>query len=344
MSTPRSENTRHTEKTQHLGGEGRSHLPRQGERAMVPDAEFKSYYGRPVIKPPVWKLPDVPAYFYLGGMAGVSSMIGELASFTDRPHLRRVGRLAASGGALASVGFLIHDLGRPARFLNMLRVIKPTSPLSIGSWIIAPFSALATATAASEVTGILPGLARLSGAVSGVLGPAMATYTAVLVADTAVPAWHEGYRELPFVFAGSALASGSAVALLATPPEEAAPARTLAAAGAGLEVAASTYMSKSIGLPGQAYERGRAGKLMRVAKVLSAAGGVLAPFARRSRLLSVLSGVSLTAGSLVTRFGVFEAGMASARDPAYTVIPQRQRLKERAANFEEHVAGNGQVR
>lgn len=318
------------------GGEGRRKLPKRDEQAVVPDAEFSSYYGRPVIKPPVWKVPDVPAYLYLGGMAGVSSMIGELASLTGRPRLRQIGRIAGSGGALASVGFLIHDLGRPERFLNMLRVFKPTSPLSVGSWIIAPFSALTTATAVSEVTGILPGLARLSGAVAALLGPPMTTYTAVLLADTAVPAWHDARRQLPFLFAGGALAGGSAVTLLGTSPDEAGPARTLAAAGAGLDTVAVTYMTKRIGLSGQAYERGKAGKLMRIAKALTIAGGSLVPFARRSRLLSVLSGLSLTAGAVTTRFGVFEAGMASARDPAYTVVPQRERLNQRAA-------GNGQV-
>ena len=120
---------------------------------MVPEAEFTSYYGRPVIKSPTWKVPDVPLYLYLGGAAGVSATLAALADVTGRPALRRLGRLAALGGALVSVGALIHDLGRPNRFLNMLRVIKPTSPLSVGSWILAPFGALSGLAAASEITG-----------------------------------------------------------------------------------------------------------------------------------------------------------------------------------------------
>jgi hypothetical protein len=100
----------------------------------------------------------------------------------------------------------------------MLRVIKPTSPLSVGSWILSPFSALAAVAAGSEVTGWFPRLGRLAGAGAGVLGPAMCTYTAVLLADTATPAWHEGYRELPILFAGSALTSGAGAALVAAPP------------------------------------------------------------------------------------------------------------------------------
>ncbi|MHA6803597.1 NrfD/PsrC family molybdoenzyme membrane anchor subunit [Salinifilum ghardaiensis] len=313
------------------GGEPRRRPSRQGEQATVPDAQFTSYYGRPVIKPPVWKVPDVPAYLYLGGTAGASSLVGELAAWTGRSRLRRVGRIAASAGSLASVGALIHDLGRPERFLNMLRVFKPTSPLSVGSWILAPFSGLTAATAASEVTGLLPLLGRVSGAAGCVLAPAMLTYTAVLLADTAVPAWHEGHRELPFVFAGSALTSGAAVALVAVPVGEAGPARKLAAGGAGLEIAAETLMEKRIGLAGQAYQHGRAGKLMRIARTCTAVGGIAAAFAGRSRSLSALAGLSLTAGAVCTRFGAFEAGMASARDPQYTVAPQRERLAKRAS-------------
>ena len=91
------------------------------------------------------------------------------------------------GGAIASVGFLIHDLGRPERFLHMLRVLKVTSPLSVGSYILSPFSAAAGATAAVELLGWFPRLKRFGGAVAALFGGPMATYTAVLLANTAVP-------------------------------------------------------------------------------------------------------------------------------------------------------------
>src|SRR3954451_20652565 len=99
------------------------------------------------------------------------------------PALTRVSRLVSGGGALASVAFLVHDLGRPERFLHMLRVFKVTSPLSVGSWILAPFSGLTTATAGAHVLGRLPRLRRVSGALSAVLGAPLTTYTAVLIAD-----------------------------------------------------------------------------------------------------------------------------------------------------------------
>ncbi|GAA2794044.1 NrfD/PsrC family molybdoenzyme membrane anchor subunit [Saccharopolyspora taberi] len=288
--------------------------------------DFRSYYGKPVLKEPTWKSPDVPAYLYLGGMAGASSVMALLADRTGRPLLARNGRIAAAAGATASVGTLIHDLGRPARFLNMLRVFKPTSPLSVGSWILAPFSALAGAGAASELTGMLTPLGRLSASAAGVLAPAMTTYTAVLLADTAVPAWHGMYRELPFVFAGSAVSSAGAIGMLTTPRAESGPARRMAAAGAALELAAEQRMHGRDELVGEVYRQGRPGRILKVAKGLTWAGAAGALLAGRSRTITAASGLCLTAAAALTRYGIFHAGKESARDPRYTVVPQRERV------------------
>lgn len=301
----------------------------RAEREMVPPAEFRSYYGQPVIKPPTWKSPDVPLYFFLGGTGGASSVIGVLGELTGRRRLARGGYVAAGIAATGGVVALIHDLGRPERFLNMLRVVKPTSPLSVGSWTLAAYGTLAGAAAASTIAGLLPGPALLAKGGAAVLGPIMMTYPGVLVADTAVPIWHDGYRELPFVFAGSSLASGAGVGLLAASSEEAGPARVMAAAGTGLELAAERRMTNRLGFVAEPYHEGRPGRWMRAGQVLSTAGTVGALLARRSRLGSALSGVALMAGALCTRFGVFEAGLASAKDPKYTVVPQRRRVDER---------------
>lgn len=286
---------------------------------------MSSYYGLPVLKEPVWKVPDVPAYLYLGGMAGASSTMALLADLTGRRHLARAGRVAAAVGATASVGALVHDLGRPMRFLHMLRVFKPTSPLSVGSWILAPFSGLAGAAAASELTGLLPVPGKAAGVLAGLLAPAMTTYTAVLLADTAVPGWHEAYRELPFVFAGSAVASAGAVGLVAA-PAQARPARRMAVAGSALELAASRRMEARLGLAAEAYRTGRAGAVLRVARMATAAGAGLALAAGRSRAAGVAAGACLTLGAIATRYGVFEAGRETARDPRYVVEPQRERV------------------
>lgn len=306
----------------------------RGEALMVPEAEFDSYYGRPIIKAPVWKVPDVPGYLYLGGMAGVSASLAALGDLTGRPALRRVGRLASAGGASLSVVALVHDLGRPMRFLNMLRMVKVTSPLSVGTWILSPFGTLAAAAAASELTGIAPGLGRAAGLGAGALGPALTTYTAVLFSDTAVPAWHEAYRELPFVFAGSAMASGGGVGLLAG--GDTGPARRVAVAGAALELGATAVLERRIGFVGEAYTTGRAGTILRAARAATVAGGAGAVVSgmlrgRRGRLLGYASGLLLNAASAALRFGVFEAGMATARDPEYTVRPQRERMAAREA-------------
>jgi formate-dependent nitrite reductase membrane component NrfD len=309
---------------------------------MVPEVEFTSYYGRPILKSPTWKVPDVPAYLYLGGVAGVSASVAALADATGRPALRRVGRVAAFAGSGLSVVALIHDLGRPTRFLNMLRVLKPTSPLSVGSWILAPFGTLAGAAAASELTGIAPALGSLAGAGAGVLGPALTTYTAVLLADTAVPGWHEAYRELPFVFAGSAMASGGGVGLLAG--RDAGPARRVAIAGVALELGALAVLERRIGFAASAYTSGRAGSVLKAARAttLTGAAAVVAgglARGRGSRVLSVFGGLLLNAAAAATRYGVFEAGMVTARDPAYTVVPQRERLhRERLGDQPESTA------
>jgi hypothetical protein len=292
-------------------------------------APFESYYGRPVIKPPVWKQPDVPVYLFVGGVAGVSAVLAEGAALSGRPGLERWARLAAAGGSAVGTVALVHDLGRPARFLNMLRVLKPTSPLSIGSWILAPFGGLSAAAAASNVTGRLPFLGRAAGWGAAALGPPLATYTAVLLCDTAVPAWHEAYREMPFWFAGSGAAAAGGLGIAAAPLSDAAPARRLAVAGAAVDVAAERLVRRRLGMLAEPYEQGRPGRLLRIARGLTLAGAGAALLGRRSRALSVAGGAALAAGSLLTRFGVFQAGVASAKDPKYTVVPQRERVERR---------------
>ncbi|MFE0024440.1 NrfD/PsrC family molybdoenzyme membrane anchor subunit [Amycolatopsis sp. NPDC059021] len=298
----------------------------RAERSMVDSAEFTSYYGRPILKEPAWKQPDVPLYLFLGGTAGSSASIAVLAELTGRPRLAKVAKLAAAGGATASVVALIHDLGKPARFLHMLRVLKPTSPLSAGSWILAPFSGLAAISAGSAVTGVLPRIGRLAGAAAGLLGPAMCTYTAVLLADTATPSWHEARRELPILFAGSALTSGAGVALVAVPSRETGPVVRAALAGAAAELAAAHRMETGLGVVSEPYRTGRAGKLLKAARGLTVAAAGLSLAARRSRFAAMASGAAYLAAGLCTRFGVYQAGVESAKDPKYVVVPQRARL------------------
>ncbi|MBW3651890.1 MAG: polysulfide reductase NrfD [Actinobacteria bacterium] len=293
---------------------------------MVPQAEFRSYYGRPVIKKPVWKW-DIPAYFLTGGLMAGSSLLAAGADLTGNRRLRRTSRFAAAANLAASTWFLVHDLGRPERFSNMLRVVRPTSPMNMGSWLLAAYGPPAALAAASEVTGVWPRMGRGTGLAAAALAPMVASYTAVLTSDTAVPSWHDAYPHLPFVFVGSAGAAAGGLAMVLVPPAQASPARRLAVLGAGLEVAADEHMGRSMGLTGEPYRQGAAGRLHRWARALTAGGAVMAAtLARRSRLAAAASGLALVAGSACTRFSVFHAGVASAEDPSYTVVPQRERV------------------
>ena len=192
---------------------------RDGERVMVPPATFTSYYGRPIVKAAPWE-DDIPAYLFLGGLAAGSSLLAAGADLRESPG-------AAPGGAhrralrssAAGLVALIHDLGRPRRFLNMMRTAKPTSPMSVGTWILAGFGPMAGAGGRRRDRGdccrfrvpiagrLLEAGARPAGLLAAALAPALASYTGVLLADTATPAWHAAQRELPFVFVGSAAAA-----------------------------------------------------------------------------------------------------------------------------------------
>ena len=298
---------------------------------MVPEPEFQSYYGRQIIKTPTWKTPDVPLYLFLGGLSGGSALLAEGAAFTGNRTLERLTRAVAAGGAGVGTVFLVHDLGRPERFLNMLRVFKVTSPLSVGSFILAPFASFSSAAFASQVTGRLPVLGRLAGLGAAAFGPPLAGYTAALFANTAVPIWHEGRRELPFVFIGSGSAAAGGLAMVLTSVEVSAPAYRMALAGAALELTAAQTMETRLGMLAEPYHQGKSGRLMKAARALTLAGVGVSLVGRRSRVLRALAGAAYLAGSATTRFAVFEAGLASARDPKYTVVPQRERLVARRA-------------
>jgi DMSO reductase anchor subunit len=323
----------------HTGRRGRGRG--RGEQPMVPPAEFTSYYGKPVINSPVWEAPDIAGYLFLGGLAGASSLMAAGADLTGRGALSRAAKTAAAAAGGLSVLALVHDLGRPARFLNMMRVLKVSSPMSVGSWLLAGYVPAAGVAALTSLTRRLPWLGAAATAGSALLGPAITSYTATLISDTAVPAWHDGYREMPFVFAGSGASAAGGIGLLAAPVAENTPARNLAVLGSALELAAAKRMEKRIGMVAEPYHQGKGGRYMKLGQVLAAAGVTGAVFGRRSRLVSALAGASLLASSAVTRWGIFHAGMASAGDPKYTVVPQRERLRRRAEATTSGADGGG---
>lgn len=308
-------------------GNGRS----RENRVARGEPTFTSYYGQPILNQIVWEPRDIATYLFTGGLAGASSTLAAGAHLTGRSRLARPLKLGALSALGVSFYGLIHDLGRPERFLNMLRTFKLSSPMSVGTWILTTYGPLAGIAAASDVTGRAPRAGRATTLGAGVVGPAVAAYTAALISNTAVPVWHDAHRELPYVFVASAASAAAGLALVTTPIAEAAPARKLAFAGVAAELAASRAMERRVGdLVSEPLRHGRSGKLITASKVLGAAGALLGVLkGRDSRPAAAAGGAALLAASACTRFGIFEAGRVSAADPKYTVIPQRERQPAR---------------
>src|SRR5215213_6356661 len=301
----------------------------RGEVRMAPEGEVRSYYGRAVLKEPVWSW-EIPWYFFAGGLAGASSNLALVARLTGNEKLASRARVAALGGAAVSPVLLIMDLGKPERFYNMLRVFKPTSPMSVGTWVLSAFGSTTGIAAAHDLLGLFPRLGRFAEAASALLGLPLATYTAVLIADTSVPVWHEARRELPLLFAASSAASAGA-AVIFVPTEDAGPARRLLIGGSALEIVVSEAMKRRLGGLAEAYEQEEAGRYEKLSTALTASGATLtAVLGRRRRWAAVLGGALALGGAAAKRWSVFKAGFQSARDPKYTVQSQRERLEGRS--------------
>lgn len=328
-------------------GARRSWLNREGggqrEAPAVPDAEFSSYYGQNIVKPVPWD-HKISTYLFAGGIAGASGIIQAGAAATGNEVLRRNSRLAAMATVGISGVALVADLGRPERFLNMLRTVKLTSPMSVGTWILSGYSACAGATTAVEVLALLPArgpLRALSRVVApltvpatigqALLGAPLAAYTSVLLSDTAHPVWHESRQQLPFVFVGSAALASGGVQMVLSPTEHAGPARRLALLGVGTELIAMHQLEEHLARLriDEPITSGKGAGKLTAAKALTIAGGAGTLLAGRSRAAAVASGVALAAASALTRAGIVEAGIESATDPKYTVRLQKDRVEKR---------------
>ena len=329
---------KHRRRARTDGGDG------SREMQMVPEPEFTSYYGRPVVKPAPWG-PGIAAYLFLGGVAGGSAVLGAGAQLTGRATLRRNCRLAALGAVSVGAAALVEDLGRPERFVNMLRVIKLTSPMSLGSWILSAFSAGAGVAAVAEIDrmtgerlplgplrGVLRAVEGPAGLEAAAFGPALAVYTSVLLADTSTPTWNHARDELPFMFVSSASLAAAGLAMATTPVAETGPARKLAVLGVVGDLVATQVMRRRMDpVAAEPLHDGRSGAMMRSSEALAAAGGIATLLGGRRRGVAAAAGLALLAASALTRFGIFEAGIRSAKDPRYTIEPQKRRLAARRA-------------
>jgi formate-dependent nitrite reductase membrane component NrfD len=317
--------------------------PPSAARADARDGQ--SYYGLPVLKEHRWRW-EIPAYFFVGGLAGACAVLGAAAQLAGgraaRPLVRRC-RLVATAGAAASAALLVKDLGRPARFLYMLRVFRPTSPMNMGTWVISAFGALSSVAALPAVVPVPRALRRASdvaGLGAGLVGLPLVGYTGVLLSNTAVPVWQGGRRSLPVLFAFSGAASAGALFEMWPPPEPGAEiARRLGLASTAAELLFSVALQVETAIVprvAQPLRTGRSGFLYRGGQTLALAAlvaGLSAPrsrgarrFLRRraTRKIHAWSGILGTLATLALRFGIVSAGRASARDPHATFEQQRQ--------------------
>jgi hypothetical protein len=306
--------------------------------APVPQASAeRGYYGLPALKVPPWS-QEIPAYFFVGGAAGAAAVIGCAASWlspADREMIRDARWLAAIGGAI-SPALLIADLGMPSRFLNMLRVFKLQSPMSVGSWTLVAFSSTAAAAAFAASFrnggGSLQFVENAAGALSGLFGLGLATYTGVLVGATAIPVWYENVRTLPLHFAASGI--GAAVSILELKGHASNPSlNALGIASALVETAVgiSIEVDKKAALA--PLKRGRSGWITRLGGILSGPVPLVlrliagASGSRRSVQLRRIAAASMVAGSLLTRQGWVQAGRVSASNPSVPLeLPAAQSL------------------
>ncbi|HKK09154.1 MAG TPA: NrfD/PsrC family molybdoenzyme membrane anchor subunit, partial [Gemmatimonadota bacterium] len=269
--------------------------------------------------PPVWTW-EVPTYFFVGGLAGMSGVVAAAARFVGGDAPLAVAALwVAALGAAASALLLISDLGRPSRFLHMLRVFKRRSPMSVGAWTLTLFGGTSTAAlvlaaagahAAPGAAPALPVLTSVAVLATAVLGAVLGTYTGVLVGATVVPAWREHRLLLPAHFGIAGLGSSVALLLLLGFRQPALVAIGLAAAGAECLIGAAVELARR-GPADRAVRRGRAGALLRGGGLLTGPAALVLWILG----LSAVGAAAFLAGALLTRFGWLAAGRASALDP-----------------------------
>jgi formate-dependent nitrite reductase membrane component NrfD len=319
-----------------LQGEGaaqRVRVPEPHPGQLAPthvEAGTPTYYGLPVLQEPVW-IWSIPVYLFVGGTAGAASALGAASLIAGGPTLERLEnrcRALGLGGDLLGTGLLIADLGRPDRFLHMLRVFRPTSPMSMGSWLLALSGAANTAGFLfGSRRGLLGAAGRVGIAAGGGLGALLAGYTGVLLANTAVPLWQAARRELPVLFVGSGMASAGAVLELF--PDSGASRKVThwyGSVGKMVALGAMVAMERSAPRAPRVTEplrTGATGLLWRGGLALTAAGLVLSGLGNKSRRRERLAAALTLGGALATRLAVFEAGKRSARDPRATFEGQR---------------------
>lgn len=284
------------------------------------------YYSKPLLKKPQWT-KEIPLYFFCGGAAGAAAIIASVADGSKRDgSLARDARAIAAIGGTISPALLISDLGMPSRFLNMLRIFKAQSPMSVGSWTLVAFSSSSAAAAfingwrRRENGGAVRVLQSASQFLSAISGAVLSTYTGVLLAATAIPAWNENAAILPLHFAASGMAAAGAMLELRGHDASALNAIGITTSIAETVVGASIELRASPAL--KPLKSGSSGWLTRIGGLLSGpiplVFRLLALGGRKSRRRKYrkIAAASTIAGSVATRIAWTRAGAASAEDSA----------------------------
>jgi hypothetical protein len=274
----------------------------------------------PFIKSPVWTW-EIPLYFWFGGMASGASFVALGCELAGDHGSARIARRVALAALLPSPPLLIADLGRPERFYNMLRIFKPRSPMSMGSWCLSAFGGLLAGAVGADLLGRPRAARGLSGATAGT-GIYLGSYTAVLLAGSNVPVWARSRTMLPPLFVCTATASGAAasrLALAATGLPAGHPTRTALAAveavAMGAELALSSRAERKLGRIGRPLREGFPGRCFEVARWATRAGLAVRASGRRAGPVGDHApSVLFALAALAYRFGWVEAGKASARD------------------------------
>lgn len=282
-----------------------------------------AYYGNPIVKPPEWT-DLIPVYFWAGGMGGACASLALTQRVRRNDDLARTLVFGAAAATLVSAFCLIFDLKKPSRFMNMLRVFKPTSPMSMGTYVFSLFGGAVLTAAACEMTGEMQPLGRTAEAVAGAIGPVMSVYTAVLISDTAVPAWYLGRKTMPMLFAATSAATAGGFGVLFGPAHKSGAARRLAIAGAAAIPVALSRLHREVGtFQGKAYKEGPARVLADAARAANLAGLACILISGKLSVAARTGGALLLAAGLLERFAVMRAGRESAKNPAFTIDAQQ---------------------
>jgi Polysulphide reductase, NrfD len=295
-----------------------------------PRKDDPTYYDRPMLKEPVWGW-SIPLYYYTGGLTGASLALSAAAQIRHSGELENLierGYWIGFAGAVISGGLLIYDLGKPTRFLNMLRVFRPTSPMNMGAWILSGTGAAVTgALLFRRRSGWLGGAGELLGYAAGVFGLGLATYTGVLTGNSAIPIWQESRRALPILFGSSALASvGCTFDIFSENPEERRITNVIGNVGRAAEIVAGVLMehhASAVPRVGRPFKRGLSAVMWRSAELLTAASLVASMLPNRTRKSRVAAGLLGTVGSLLLRYTVEHLGTVSALDARASFHQQR---------------------